>query len=72
MLVVFVCYLKVVEGEVSLSTLLHTLIVHNNSSFSVILIVITSSHLKSFMRIYFIEFSLFLKNEICLVKCAKL
>ena len=51
-----ICYLKVIEGQVSLSTLFGTLRVFINGSFFVCFV-----RFKSCERIYTIDFSLFLK-----------
>ena len=57
-----ICYLKAMEGQVSLSTLLGTLRVCINSLFfSDILMVLKDPRLKSFERINTIDFSLSLE-----------
>ena len=56
-----ICYLKVMEGQVSLSTLFGTTRVCVNSSFFGYLDDFEKSTFKSCKRIYTIEFSLFLK-----------
>ena len=57
-----ICYLKAMEGQVSLSTLLGTLRVCINSSFfSDILMVVKDPRFKSFERINIIDFSLSLE-----------
>ena len=54
-------YLKVLEGQVSLSTLCGTPRVCVNTSFSDILMVLKNTRSKSCERIYSKDFSLFLK-----------
>ena len=65
MLVVFVriCYLKVIEGQVNLSTLLGILRVCINSSFFRYFDVLEGSTFKSGERIYTIDFSLCLEVQ---------
>ena len=49
------------RGQVSLSNLLDTLIVHINRSFSDFLMVIKDARFKSYERVYVIDFSLSLE-----------
>ena len=53
-----ICYLKVIEGQESLSTLFGTLRVYINGSFLDILMVLKYPRFKSCERIYTIDFSL--------------
>ena len=53
-----ICYLDVIEGQVSLSTLLGTLRININSSFFGSLMVIKDPCFRSCERTYAIDFSL--------------
>ena len=58
-----ICYLKVIEGQVSLSTLfgVHIEKLYQQFIFSDVFMVLKDPRFKSCERIYMIDFSLFLK-----------